>query len=264
MAESLAAAGHEVTFLTRLQWDAPPDIPGVRVVAVSRADELYDENGNRRTAPPIRFGLGVGRYLVRHRRDFDLFHTCAFPYFHLPALRLALALTGTPVTVDWPEVWSRSYWRRYSGPVGGTIGECVQWLCVKLTPTAIVTSRTHGDRLTKLGLRRPPVRPGGLGPDPADIIPNLEPPVTPTVVFAGRHIREKRPELVVGATALARDQVPGLRAVLLGRGPETDAVCAAVREAGAGEWTSLPRLRPPSGGRGCAARCDGDAAAERA
>ena len=40
LAERLVADGHEVTYLTRLQWDSgdAPDIPGVRVVAVSRRD----------------------------------------------------------------------------------------------------------------------------------------------------------------------------------------------------------------------------------
>jgi NAD(P)-dependent dehydrogenase (short-subunit alcohol dehydrogenase family) len=44
LAEALAAEGHDVTYLTRRQWDPgePPRIPGVRVIAVSRADELYD------------------------------------------------------------------------------------------------------------------------------------------------------------------------------------------------------------------------------
>ena len=39
--EALTAEGHEVTYLTRRQW-APgeePDIPGIRVVAVSKAED---------------------------------------------------------------------------------------------------------------------------------------------------------------------------------------------------------------------------------
>ena len=39
LAERLAADGHEVTYLTRLQWDAsdPPDIPGVRPLPPRRS-----------------------------------------------------------------------------------------------------------------------------------------------------------------------------------------------------------------------------------
>ena len=50
LAERLAADGHDVTYLTRLQWDPgdPPQIPGVRILAISPADDLYGDDGNRR------------------------------------------------------------------------------------------------------------------------------------------------------------------------------------------------------------------------
>lgn len=240
LAESLAAAGHEVTFLTRTQWargDAP-QIPGVRVVAVSRREDLYDEKGNRHPMQAIRFALGVLAHLARRRGSYDLVHTCAFPYFHLIALRLALSRTGVPVTVDWPEVWSRTYWRRYSGLVSGSLGEALQWLCVRLTPHAVVYSRTHGDRLAALGLASKPFRPGGLGPDPRTVAPWVEPAGVPVVVFAGRHIREKRAGLVIEAAAIARRRVPDLHAVVLGDGPETPTITALA--AGAGDWAEVP------------------------
>ena len=44
LAEALAADGHQVTYLTRRQWAKGGDagVPGVDVVAVSPATELYD------------------------------------------------------------------------------------------------------------------------------------------------------------------------------------------------------------------------------
>ena len=53
LAERLAASGHEVTFLTRRQWErgSEPMIEGVRVVAVSPRMSLY-RRGRRRTLPP--------------------------------------------------------------------------------------------------------------------------------------------------------------------------------------------------------------------
>src|SRR3954451_15282102 len=43
VAEGLSSAGHDVTYVTRRQWSEPPDVPGVRVVGVSREEPLYDE-----------------------------------------------------------------------------------------------------------------------------------------------------------------------------------------------------------------------------
>src|SRR3954453_11668405 len=51
LAEELVARGHEVTYLTRLQWDDAPVVPGVRVLAVAPRMELYG-HGRRRLLPP--------------------------------------------------------------------------------------------------------------------------------------------------------------------------------------------------------------------
>ncbi len=248
LAGHLVAAGHEVTYLTRQQWDDgdPPDLPGVRVVAVSRREPLYGSDGSRRTGEALRFGAGVGRHFAAHRGSYDVVHTCGFPYFHLLALRAALARANVPVVVDWIEVWSRGYWRSYLGPAAGRGAELIQWACVRVTPTALVSSDRYARRLTELGVPTAPLRLGGLAPDPVDSTPQLAPPVTPRVVFAGRHIREKRPVLAVQAVAAAR-QLPGLTgltAAVLGAGPEQDAVRAEVTRLGLSDVVGVPGFVP--------------------
>src|SRR3954454_3639084 len=87
VAEALAGDGHEVTSLTRRQWEPadPPRIPGVEVIAVSRAEPLYGPDGNRTIGEPLRFGWGVLRHLARHGGRYDVVHTASFPYFSLLA-----------------------------------------------------------------------------------------------------------------------------------------------------------------------------------
>jgi glycosyltransferase involved in cell wall biosynthesis len=233
LAERLAAAGHEVTYLTREQWEpgTDPGVDGVNVIAVSGGGPLYDEQGRRTVGPPLRFGAGVLRHLLRNRRSYDAVHLCSFPYFSLLAARLALAGAPARIGVDWFEVWTRDYWRGYLGRIGGTDGWLVQRLCARLTPQAFVFSDVHGERLAAEGLRRPPVRLAGLYAGP------LEPRKgadghDPLVVFAGRHIPEKRVHLLPGAVAAARERVPGLRGLILGDGPERERVLDAIAAAG--------------------------------
>jgi glycosyltransferase involved in cell wall biosynthesis len=241
LAAELTSSGHEVTYLTRLQWDTddPPRIPGVDVIAVSRREPLYGEDGNRRIAPPLRFGWGVLRHLLRTRGRYDIVHTCGFPYFSLLAVRGALVGSGTRIGVDWFEIWTAAYWRSYLGPVAGRIGYLVQRLCVRLTPQAFIFSRLHAQRLREQGLRREPIILAGLytGPLEPDAVPGER---SPLVVFAGRHITEKRAPAIPAAIAAARDRIPGLRARILGDGPQRPQVLAEIERLGLPDSVQAP------------------------
>jgi glycosyltransferase involved in cell wall biosynthesis len=241
LALELAGTGHDVTYLTRKQWDADegPDLPGVEVVAVSPGGPLYTDDGRRTIGPPLRFGLGVLKHLLRNRRSYDAVHLCSFPYFSLLATRLALAGTPARIGVDWFEVWTLDYWRGYLGRVGGRIGWAVQRLCARLTPQAFVFSNVHAERLRGEGLRRPAVRLAGLYRGP--LAPHAESGErAPLVVFAGRHIPEKRAELLPAAVAAARREFPELRGLVLGDGPERERVLAAIDAAGVADAVEAP------------------------
>jgi glycosyltransferase involved in cell wall biosynthesis len=240
LAERLSAEDHEVTYLTRQQWESgdEPAIPGVRVIAVSPRDELYGRDGRRRIAPPLRFGVGVLRHLARNRGAYDAVHTCAFPYFSLLATRLALTGTSVSIGVDWFEVWSRTYWARYLGPVGGTIGWAVQRACVLVTPKAFVFSHLHSERLREEGLRSAPIRLAGLYAGSKE--PRPDHVNAPLVVFAGRHIAEKRAPSVPAAVMCARRRVPELRGLILGDGPERLKVVEAIAASNAHGVVAAP------------------------
>ncbi|MDQ4040526.1 MAG: glycosyltransferase [Actinomycetota bacterium] len=248
LADELVRAGHEVTYLTRHQWEPSesPDVPGVRVVAVSPGGPLYTEDGRRTIGSPLRFGMGVLRHLARHRGRYDVVHSCAFPYFSLVAARVALTGTRTFVGVDWFEVWSREYWRSYLGAVGGRIGHAVQRACVLLTPHAFVFSRLHARRLRDEGLRGEPTMPGGLYAGVARPHGASAADREPLVLFAGRHIREKRVDVIPAAIAAARRSEPALRGLILGDGPERAAVLDAISREGLEGVVDAPGFVPPA------------------
>src|ERR687892_225221 len=120
LSERLASEGHEVTYLTLRQWphDEHPDVRGVRVLAVGPRMQLY-VRGRRRIGPPLRFGVGVLRHLLRNGRKYDVVHTASFPYFSLLAAAAVRRVHRFRLVVDWHELWSRSYWRDYLGGAGG-------------------------------------------------------------------------------------------------------------------------------------------------
>lgn len=237
---------HDVTYVTRAQWDrnAPLDTPpGVKVVAVSAGRQLYRASGRRRIGPPLRFGAGVLWYLLRHRSDFDVVHVCSFPYFSLIAARLACAAGGPPVVTDWYEVWTPSYWREYLGPTLGRTGALVQSLCVRLTKRAFVFSQLHATRLREEGYRGEPVLMKGAYAGPVNHV-NANARRDPVVVYIGRHIPEKRVATIPAAIAQARQRVPGLRATIFGDGPDRPRVLAEIERLGLQDVIRCPGFAP--------------------
>ena len=239
LAERLAATGHEVTFLTRRQWASGEnaDFAGVRVLAVSPRAELY-AGGRRRILPPLQFGLGVLAHLVRHGKRYDVVHTASFPYFSLLAAGLARRRSGYRIAVDWHELWTRAYWRRYAGRFAGRIGWRIQRACIGVPQRAFCFSRLHERRLREQGFTGVLTRLEGqyAGPPP----PERPAPARRVVVFAGRHIPEKRVPALVPALA----ELPELAAEIYGDGPERARVLEEISRRGLEERVHAPGFVP--------------------
>jgi glycosyltransferase involved in cell wall biosynthesis len=240
LAERLAAGGHEVTFLTRRQWERgeQPSIPGIRVIAVSPRQGLYTVAGRRRIVPPLLFGLGVLRHLLRHGQGYDVVHTASFPYFSLLAARAALRQRGFRLVVDWHEIWTRDYWREYLGAIAGGIGWRIQRSCLRVPQRAFCFSKLHERRLREQGLRGGLTRLEGQYAGPP--APNTPLPARPVAVFAGRHIPEKGVTALVPALASARERLPALRAEIYGDGPDRTDVLAEIDRLGLDGIVSAP------------------------
>lgn len=239
LAERLAADGHEVTYLTRRQWDDghEPRLPGIRVLAVSGRSALY-AGGRRRLLPPLAFGSGVLRHLLRHGRRYDVVHTASFPYFSLLAAGAVRPAARFRLVVDWHEVWTRDYWREYLGPVGGAIGWQVQRLCLRIPQRAFCFSRLHERRLLDEHVRGSVTRLDGEYAGERTAVPPMQ--AEPVVVFAGRHIPEKRVLALVPAIARAAEAIPELRGEIYGDGPERERLLDAIRAAGLDGRISAP------------------------
>jgi glycosyltransferase involved in cell wall biosynthesis len=228
VSERLAEDGHDVTYLTLRQWDTDeePDLPGVRVVPVGPRMALY-VHGRRRILPPLVFGMGVLRHLLAHGSRYDVVHTASFPYFSLLAAGLVRRFRRYRLVVDWHELWTRDYWREYLGPVGGRIGWSVQRRCLRIPQRAFCFSRLHAARLRDEGVAGDVTVLRGQYEGPTDLRVR---PAESLVVFAGRHIPEKRVDALIPAVARARDEIPDLRAEIYGDGPERAKVLRSIRE----------------------------------
>lgn len=245
LSQALVEQGHEVTYLTRLQWARGEEaqVPGVRVVAVTRARELYDDSGRRRIDEALLFGFGVLRHLLRHGRSYDAVHMASFPYFSLLAAGVVRPFAGYRLAVDWHEYWAPAYWHDYVGRVRGRLGRLVQLLCLRPRQHAFCFSRLVEARLLGAGVNGDVVR---LTGQYAGGMPEPRPATAgPTVFYAGRQLPEKRVLSLVPALALARESVPALRAQLFGDGPDHAALVRAISHSGLADTVEAPGFVEP-------------------
>ncbi len=240
VAERLASDGHEVTFVTMRQWpkDEVGEADGVRVVSVTPRLDLYTESGRRKIAPTLAFGFGVLAHLLWHGRRYDVVQMASFPYFSVLAAGIARRVHGFQLFIDWFEIWTREYWREYLGGIGGMVGETIQKLCMRVRHRAFVFSRLHRDRLVEAGMRNEIELFEGAYTGPTEA---QEPsPPQPTVVFAGRHIPEKRVPLLVEAMRELKAELPQARCEIYGDGPERERVLKEIMEAGLESSVTAP------------------------
>ena len=240
LAERLAAAGHDVTYLTLRQWADGEDanVRGVRVVTVGPRFELYTSTGRRRIWPAVRFGVGLLRHLFRHGASYDVVHTAATPFFGLAAIGLLRRRRCYRVIVDWHEVWTHSYWKEYLGAVPGWMAWRIQRACARIPHEAFCFSRMHARRLRAEGYRGEPTVLEGEYAGPLD--PPRSGRSDPLVVFAGRHIPEKRVPALVHAFSRAWERANELRCVIFGDGPDRAEVLRLIEDLGLDEVVEAP------------------------
>lgn len=238
----MADRGLSVDYLTAVQWDGTtvPDEADFRIVPVSGRLRLYDAHGVRRTSAALAYAWGLYRALRARRKTYDAVIVSGLPVLNVFAARAALLGSGTTLVVDYLEVWGRRQWREYAGRLTGTVAWLLQRVAVALTPIATCHSRLTARQLSAEGLRgRLLVSPGLIEGD-SGVAPRAVAAVPPYVLYAGRHIPDKRVEVLPAAVARARQTMPDLRLVVLGHGPSSPDVDAAIAEAGGAGWVDRP------------------------
>jgi glycosyltransferase involved in cell wall biosynthesis len=239
MAELFVDRGSAVTYVTRAAWspDAPPSAP-FDIVSVWRG-EIYDAAGTRTTGSAVAFASGLFRYFIRHRRDYDVVVVSALPVLNVFAVWLALAGSGARLVVDWLEVWPARTWRAYAGRLRGTVAWVLQRMAVGIGDVVTVNSGFTRDRFRRYRGGADPIVLGLVDLVGEDSGAALVAPTHPSLLFVGRHIADKRLDVLPAALAVARRHVPQLRLRVAGSGPETSRLLAAAESAGVSDAVEL-------------------------
>lgn len=229
LARALSARGHNVT-LAGFADRASRPFEGVDVLPVGPRGQLYTPEGKRKTSSAARLAWGAANLDLSR---FDVIETANIPYAHLFPLAWRCRRLGKPLIVTWHEYWGR-YWQQYLGWKWPAYA-AVERMTVGLGTRAVAVSRFTAERVQRHRKDEVKVIPNGIPYErirtsAAEGAANPGPPL----IYAGRLLKEKRIELLLGAVQrLARD-FPGPLLTIVGYGPDHDRLEALAQSLGLG------------------------------
>ncbi len=224
VAKRLAGRGHEVHLFGMHCWVGATTITreGVTLHGVCPEMPLY-RDGRRSIGEAILFGWAVVIPLVSRR--FDLIDCQHFPFFSVFGAKLSAVLRRTPLVITWHEVWGE-YWYEYLGR-WGAFGKAIERVVAGISPHAVSASPLTARALWELSGQESAIIPNGIDRERILALPASPDPVD--VLFAGRLIPEKHVDLLIEAVASCAAELPGIRCLIIGDGPERERLEALAR-----------------------------------
>ncbi|MCX6677068.1 MAG: glycosyltransferase family 4 protein [Methanothrix sp.] len=223
LSSRLAARGHEVHCYGMKWWPGEVEIQrvGVHLHGICPSMPLYSDG--KRSISEAAFFAGK---LLSLRTDCDVIDCQNFPYLSCFSAKLLSSLRRQKLFITWHEVWG-DYWRKYLGEKGRA-GQAAEWAAARLTERNIaVSERTHSELLS-LGARGVQVVPNGIDwKKISGIVPSAE---QSDVIYVGRLVEHKNVDLLIKALEIVKTDVPDVKAVIVGDGPETGRLKSLVLE----------------------------------
>jgi glycosyltransferase involved in cell wall biosynthesis len=226
LAKRLAQRGHKIDIYGLCWWHGGQQLrvrENVTLHGIGRPQRLYGENGRRRIAEGVYFGL---KTLMRVPcRNYDVVDCQEFPYFSCFGAKLR---ANHNLVITFCEIWGREYWRKYLGGCAGRIGALIEKMTTKLTDNNVAVSSHVQRSLEKMNIPSTVIM-NGVDYDYIQAVPAKERETD--IIFVGRLIAEKNVDLLLDAVAILRAEwQPAIRCTIVGDGPERARLGAAVRE----------------------------------
>lgn len=226
----LAKRGHEVHIFGVGWWGEEPTIvrEGVHLHGVCKAMPLYSRD-RRSIKGAVKFAKAVLPHLLKEH--FNVIDCYQAPYLHCFPTKIGALAKRSPLVITWHEVW-RGYWQKYLGSLG-IVGRLMEkTILLGLADKVIAGSDQTKDDLISLGVSADKISivPNGIDfGDISRVAPSSE---KFDVIYLGRLIKPKNVDLLLRAIAALKGEFPGLKAGIIGDGPERKNLESLVKEQG--------------------------------
>jgi glycosyltransferase involved in cell wall biosynthesis len=226
LSRRFAWRGHEVHCYGMRWWDGMEVLKkdGLYLHGICPPLPLYS-GGRRSMREALYFAAKV---LSALDGDYDLVDCQEFPYIPCFSAKLRSIAGRSALFITWHEVWG-DYWNEYLGRLG-ILGKAIERATSKLTDKNIsVSERTKRD-LEAWGVAGVRVIPNGIDFSSIERVKASEEDLD--VVYAGRLVKHKNVDLLIRSLEGVKREVPDLRAVIIGDGPEITGLKALARDRG--------------------------------
>jgi glycosyltransferase involved in cell wall biosynthesis len=196
--------------------DGESCLAGCRYVPLGRPVPLYHLDGRRRISEAMVFAGRMFKALLGSREE--VWDVANFPFFSVPAARVAALVRRRTLVVTWYEFWG-DYWYRYLG-WRGIFGRAVEKLALWCSPRVIATSQVTRRRLEAAGYPSARISLVPCGVDLRAVLSASPADDRHDLIYVGRLLPHKRVELAIAALAELRCWCPDATLAIVGDGPE--------------------------------------------
>ena len=183
--------------------------------------EKLFSHGRRSIRKALLFSINMIRIF---RYKFDVIEANAFPYLHLPVLKLYCKISGCKLIIDVAEVWDKKYWDEYLGKYLSSLAFLFVNFFFGSADMYTINSSYTEKKLRDFGID-------------AHRIGGVFAPVVDTeilfkikekhhnydkhkIIFSGRLIKEKKIDKILKVVKKVTKSVPDVKVVIIGNGPE--------------------------------------------
>jgi len=223
LSRRLAKRGHDVHCYGMKWWTGEDEIlkDNVHLHGICPTMPFYS-NGKRSISQAAFF---AGK-LLSLRIDCDVIDCQNFPYLSCFSAKLLSSFRGQKLFITWHEVWG-DYWCEYMGEKGRA-GQAVEWAAARIAEKNIAVSVRTQRELLNLGAKEVQVVPNGID---WQRINRVHPSAKHSdIIYVGRLVEHKNVDLLIKALDIVKTDVPDVKALIVGDGPEMGRLKSLVSE----------------------------------
>ncbi len=235
------AMEHDVHFFS-FRWKGMKEEFTDRRIHYHCAHRLTDREFYRHTRRSIAEAFNLSVYAWRIFSDrFDVVQVNAFPYLHLPVIKLYCTLTGARLVMDVAEYWDSDVWKKYLGGVFGRIASHYADWALSGADAYITNPGRVYNGLLSIGIPRSRILQFTPILDDREISKVRTAQRRGLVVYLGRLIKEKRFDKWLDTVKEASRRDPRVKGVIVGEGPEREPILRTISAIGLNGTVTLRR-----------------------